>query len=122
MWNLLNLASRLIPTVTAQYRIFTGSVLNEAGIEINTYSEAITIKNAHVQPLKAEMYAQYELQPSQNAKVCYIPANVAGTVNKTSNDIIIFQGKRFNIFDTHDWYDYDGWNKLIIVEDKDYAV
>lgn len=122
MWNLLNLALRLIPAMTVQYRIFSGSTLNEYGIEVNSYLEPIIVRNAHIQPLKAEMYADYALQPSQNVKVCYIPADVSGTINKSTNDIIIYNNKKFNIVNTHDWYNYDGWNKLIIVEDKDYEL
>lgn len=122
MWNLLGLASRLIPTVTVQYRTFINTEPNSFGIMVNVYSEPITITKAHIQPLKAEMYAQYALQPSRNVKVCYIPADVTGTIDKSTNDIIIFNNKKFNIIDTHDWYDYDGWNKLIIVEDKDYEL
>lgn len=118
MWNLLNLALRLIPPVTVQYRIFSGSAVNEFGISVNTYSEPITVKNAHIQPLKAEMYAQYALQDVRNVKVCYIPVNVIGQLDKSTNDIIIYNGRKYNIIDTHEWYNYDGWNKLVIVEEK----
>jgi hypothetical protein len=122
VFNLLTSALKIIPPVQIEYQLYIGSELNSFGREINTYSEAIVIKKAHIQPLKAEMYADYGLQVSQNVKICYIPANVVGTLDKSSNDIIIYNGKKFNIINTHDWFNYNGWNKLIIIEDKNYEV
>jgi hypothetical protein len=122
VFNLLTTALRLIPPVQIEYQVYNGSQLNSFGIEVNSYSDSVIVKKAHIQPLKAEMYADYGLQPSQNVKVCYIPANVIGTLNKSSNDIIIYNNKRFNIVNTHEWFTYNGWNKLIIIEEKNYEI
>lgn len=122
MFNLLTSALKIIPAVTVKYQVYLGSNLNDFGIEENMYTDPIEIKTAHIQPLKAEMYNDYGLQPSQNVKVCYIPVNILGTINKSSNDIIIYNNKRFNIVNTHDWFNYNGWNKLIIIEEKEYGI
>ena len=133
MWDLLGTALRLIPPVTVQYQKYIGETVNELGICVPQYADPVTVSNAHLQPSASStgfggkfsgnnvMYDDIGLQLAHNFRMLYIPANIQGIEAQTTNDVILYGGKRWNIKSVSQWFDYDGWNKLIIVEDKKYG-
>lgn len=133
MWNILGTALKIIPKVTVQYQKYIGETVNDMGICVPQYADPVTVTNAHVQPAMNSMYSRqgfsgknlmYDeigLQYGKNYRVVFIPANIRGVEVQTTNDIILYQGKRWNIKTVNQWFDYDGWNRLVIVEDKDYG-
>lgn len=121
-WNLLNEASGLIPSVTVKYRKCNADAESNAfGIVAPPYGEEITVDKAHVQPMPSAMYAQLGLQPGRNARRVFLPADVNGMeVEYSGGDVLLFDNRIWKIHEVKDWYGYDGWKALAVVENKDY--
>lgn len=123
MWELLNRALSLIPAVTVEYRQYIGSSSNSFGVVVAEYGDPVTIANAHVQPVKSEMYPQLGLQLGKNLREVFIPANLNGMEEiSVGGDILIFENKTWRIISDESWYSYDGWKVLTVIEEKDYNV
>lgn len=120
--NLLNIASKVIPHTeeTVEYYRYTGIGINSIGISAPTYDNPVNVKNCHLHAATQKVIELYGFQPGENVRVLYMPVNALGTMQKTMSDKLVISGKKYNIRDVNNWYDYDGWNKLIIVEDKEY--
>lgn len=117
--NLLNLAFSLIPSESVQYLKFTGNNQSEIGLDSPQYADPIVLP-ASVQAVSNDTYSQLQLDLSKNYRRVFLPANAAGVDQMKSSDVLIFQGRRWNVVSTDDWYKYDGWNSVIVAEDKEY--
>ena len=121
-WDLLKQASDLIPTQAVQYRKHTGgATINDFGIDVPQYASATSIKGVHVQAMPSKMYAQLGLQPGRNARRVFINADLQGMESQfEGGDLLIFEGRTWKIVSVDDWYGYDGWKALSVVEEKTY--
>lgn len=126
---LLRRASRVIPTVMFEYRIFEGETTNSIGNSIASYGDWIEAKG-HVQPgLTFSFNARGVSNPSQIMKelgldqskeivtVYAYGLNLKNVHEQNQPDQVRYRGKVYNIWSISDWYDYDGWKSLICVED-----
>jgi hypothetical protein len=119
MFNILNVALRLIPAVNFQYREYLGSELSAVGQDVPQYGEWQAVRG-HAQPLKKNLYEKIGLQISDNAYNFFIPAHATGVSQKISPDQILFSGKTWDIVKTADWFSYDGWVAVVAIERKNY--
>lgn len=120
--NLLSTALRIVPGQSCQYLKFTGESVNALGYIAKTFADPVTLFPVSVQGVKSELYQSMGLQPGVNHKCFYVSANVVSNNENISNDVIIYNGKRYNIVACKPHYAEDGWNMVIGAEDKDYGV
>ena len=126
--SLHRLANRLIPREKMKYRIANKSVTDEYGMVKPTYSDDgwITIKG-HIMPgiissfggknINARDYHDLGLDFSKNYYTVYTDdVNVKNLVHKDSPDQVMLHGRIFNIIQTEDWLEYNGWKRLYCVE------
>ena len=50
-----------------------------------------------------------------------IPAHIIGTAEQVTPDRLTFHGKKWIVIKSNNWKIYNGWCKVIVVEDKDYG-
>lgn len=120
MGNLLRLALGVIPPVKISYSKFMGNVVSEVGVKIPTYSQPLEI-NGSVQRVKTDVYEALGLKMEKNYKAVFVPADIVGINYQQSPDKFSFYGKDWIVCgDLANWYQYDGWNVLLVVAERDY--
>ena len=119
-WNLLNQVRGMIPSTTVKIRKVGTVSVNSMGYLVDARPEETTIAGCYIQPMNSAMYAQLGLQPAQNARVVFLPANVEGMESAAvDGDLLIFEGRNWRIVnDPGNWYVFDGWKMIAVVEDK----
>ena len=120
--NVLLSALRIIPPETLYYEKYQGTSVNEIGLNIPTYSAPLEIKGSIQYHISEKMYQAYGLDLNKNYALVDIPANVLGiqSGNKTP-DRLTFHGKNWIVVKCNNWFIYNGWVKLVVVEQKDYS-
>lgn len=119
-WNLLNQVRGLIPSTTVKIlKVGTVSV-NSAGYFVDARPQETTVKGCYIQPMSSAMYAQLGLQPAENARMVFLPADVKGMESVgVDGDRLVFEGKTWRIVNaTGNWYEFDGWKMIAVVEEK----
>lgn len=119
MNNLLSMALKIIPPTPVKYYSASGVVRNSMGIISPVFSDPVTVKDALVQPVNSEMYAQYGLTIGKEYKILHIKADIEGVNRKLTGDKIEYNGKKYTVVDVKNHYEYNGWDRLIIAEEKD---
>ena len=120
-FGLLDMALSVIPAVPVVYFRRAAEVLDTQGRLIGQYTDGVTIRNAHVQGVESSLYAQLGLQLGVNYRKVFIPADAANVSDAAGSDVLEFYGKRWTVVNVIQWYEYDGWNQLIVAEDKNYS-
>lgn len=117
-FNLLSLALRIIPPTTVQYCPCIGTPENEFGMIVPAYGEAVTVRDALMQALNKEMYAAYGLTLEKEYKLLHIKADLEGVSRKDSGDRVIYNGRNYTVVAVANHFEYDGWDRLILAEEK----
>ena len=120
-WNLLEEVRDMIPSEAVQYRKVGGSVVrNSFGYLGNAGVETITVTGCYIQPLPKQMYAQLGLQMNENARRVFLPADAKGIESyPVQGDVLLFHDKEWRIYAADNWFEYDGWKSVDVVEIKD---
>ena len=118
-YNLLGLALGQLPVVSIAYEKFTGNTANSYR-DVPAYAAAITIDNAHAQPLSNKMYKELGLDFQKTYYNVYIPADVVALDKQNSPDRLTFYGKTWYVVTSQEWFNMNGWNKLTVIAEKDY--
>lgn len=120
MGNLLKLALGVIPQVEISYVKFLGNTVSNIGVKVPSYGEGIVI-NGSVQRVKTEVYEQLGLKMEKNYKAVFVPVDIVGINYQVSPDKFTFYGRNWIVCgDLANWYNYDGWNVLLVVAERDY--
>ena len=121
-WDVLGLALSAIPAVPVVYRKRLGSTENEMGIIVPQYAAGVTIAKAHVQGIRNSTVEQLGLQIGRNYRLVHLAADALTVAGKPEGgDKVEFYGKSWVIVHVSPHYAEDGWNKLVVCEDKSYA-
>lgn len=118
--NLLKTALQVIRPETIQYKKYIGTTVNEIGIDVPSYADAIEIKGSIQAHVSQQTIKAFGLDPTKNYKLVNVPAHLISTAESESPDILLFYNKAWTIIKSNDWHTYDGWCKLLVVENKDY--
>lgn len=122
-WDVLGLALSVIPPVPVVYVRRTGTTVDAMGYTVPVYASPVTINQAHVQGVKTSVIEHLGLQVGKNYRLVHIAANALSAANSTlkGGDRLEFYGKKWVLVHVSPHYEEDGWNKLIVCEDKDYS-
>lgn len=118
--NLLNMAMTLIPPVNITYEKWQSNTTNSVGYEVASYGEPMQVKASVQSNIPAEMYQTFQLDLNKNYRLIDVPAFVVGTAEQMTPDRITYQGKKWIVVKCNNWHSYNGWVKLLVVEEKDY--
>lgn len=117
--NLLNQALGAIPPKSVVYKKFIRNTTSASGILIPIYEEEVSISNSIVQPVPKESYEKLGLDLKREYRNVWISADVASLSGQLSNDVLYFDNRTWNIWGDTVWETYDGWNKLLVVAEKE---
>lgn len=107
--NNLALAMRRIKPQTVTLHRFDSRTLNPAGVYVPTFRPDETVRGGSVQPVPAHKYEQLGLDRTRRYVQWWVSARVLGPDRLRSPDEFTWAGKRYQVHDSTDWHDQDGW-------------
>ena len=115
--NLLNKALTVIPKQSFIWKQFLSNSINEFGVKVPVYGEPIECKGS-IQRIELGLYQQLGLDFARDYRAIYGSYNLEGIEKKEQPDIVIFSGAIWSIVKDSPWYDYNGWNGVLVVREK----
>ena len=114
--NLLNIASQIIPQQTFVYYKYKDAQANDIGVVEKTYDDGVILEGS-VQAISQDMYEKLGLDFSKK----YISIHTSADIRNVDNsqpcpDKVVWSGKEYLITKVTNWYQQDGWNRVIAVE------
>jgi hypothetical protein len=113
--NLLNLALTVIEPQGVEWHKFGARTQNALGQWITTYQPGVAIWGSW-QPLESKRYAELGLDLAKRYFVFYTSNDLTGVERGESGDVLIWNGRKFQIQDDTVWYQMDGWDGIICVD------
>ena len=111
----------VIPPEPIKYEKYQGIITNQIGYDVAAYAEPIDTKASIQSHISEKMYQAYGLDMNKNYRLVNIPAEIIGTAEQNSPDRLSFHGRRWIVIKSNNWHEYNGWCKVIVVEEKDYG-
>jgi hypothetical protein len=118
MINLLYAALSALPKQNFQIRKFIDFQEDSAGLKINRYSlpqDAI----GNIQAVNNEIYKKLGLDFEKNYLMLWSLEPIKVLNGQNAPDMILIDGKAFKPIRELDWYGYNGWTCVLILEDKE---
>lgn len=115
MFNLLNAAHMLIPSVTVQWRRATGRTQNALGQWVTEYADPVSL-SCSFQPVDRSKYEYMGLDLNKRYFVLYGSDVLIAVERGTSGDTVDYQDRRYQAEDATDWYAYNGWKGIVFVD------
>ena len=115
--NLLEIALGVIPGETFQYEKFTGTVENDIGLNVPQFAAPVTVTGS-IQGVELDIYPQLGLDFQKNYRLVYASVNMKGVEEQEVPDRLTFYGLTWSVVKTVPWMNYNGWNGVLLVEDK----
>lgn len=94
-----------------------GSTVDEMGRDVPNYDEAITLTGS-VQAVPNKMYEQLGLDFNKNYKTVFCSALIQSIAENIQPDRIIYDGRTYDVVENKNWYETNGYTKILIVEVK----
>lgn len=113
--NLLNLAASVIPMQQIEVLRFEKRVLVDGGRYENTYGEPEPVR-ASVQSVDRRTYKELGLDMSRNYMMVYASDYIPSTKRDAAPDLVIYDGRTFEVVGDTAWTTQDGWTSGYIVE------
>lgn len=115
--NLLEIALGVIPGEKFIYRQFVGTVENDIGLNVPQFSAPIEVTGS-VQSVELDIYPELGLDFQKNYRLVYASINMKGVEEQEVPDRLEFYGQTWSVVKTVPWINYNGWNGVLVVEDK----
>ena len=119
--NLLLTALTVIPPEEITFEKYQGVITNQIGYDISSYAAPVKTKGSIQSHISERMYQAFGLDMNKNYRLVNIPAQIIGTAEQNSPDRLSFHGRKWIVVKSNNWHIYNGWCKVIVVEDKDYG-
>lgn len=95
----------------------TETIINDIGVEVPAVKLEASYTGS-VQAVSNKMYEQLGLNLSENYKVIYCPELLQSMAEKPTTGRILYDGKTWDIIENQNWYETNGFTKVIICENK----
>lgn len=115
--NLLEIALGVIPGENFIYRRFLGTVENEIGLNVPQFAEPIEVTGS-IQGVELDVYSQLGLDFQKNYRLVYASIDMKGIEEQEIPDRLEFYGLTWSVVKIVPWVKYNGWNGVLVVEDK----
>lgn len=119
--NILLTAMTVIPPEPIEYEKYKGNITNQIGYDVSYYAPAVKTQASIQSHISEKMYQAYGLDLNKNYRLVNIPAEIIGTAEQITPDRLTFHGRRWIVIKSNNWHEYNGWCKIIVVEEKDYG-
>jgi hypothetical protein len=117
MNNVLFVALKIQNKTSVDYFQFTGRVTNEAGMDVTTYAESITVTNGKVISVNKKNYVQFGLDFSKRYVNWFVPNLDAIDLSRdVSGDIIECICRRWELVGSNLWFSLDGWSSFLAID------
>lgn len=118
--NLLLTALAVIPPEPIKYEKWVSNTVNSIGYDVSTYAEAVDTIASIQTHISEKMYQAFGLDFNRNYCLVNIPAEVVGVSEQMTPDRLTFHGRKWIVVKGNNWHAYNGWCKVIVIEEKDY--
>lgn len=117
--NLLKIASSIIPQQTFVYYKFNKAQANDIGVVEDTYDDGVILEGS-VQAISQDMYQKLGLDFSKKYISIHTSADIRNVdSSQPSPDKVVWNGKEYLIVKVSNWYQQDGWVKVVAVEEPE---
>ena len=113
--NLMNVALTVIGSKRVVWRAFQSRSQNSLGNWINAYKRDAWLSGSW-QSVPADRVKELGYDTSKTYKNCYVSAPVDGVNRGTSPDLLIADGRKYEVVSTDDWVVQDGWVAILCVD------
>ena|ERR1700759_919569 len=113
--NILNMAMSIIAKQTVNYYEDAGRTKNAIGNYVTSYDDAVQIVGSF-QPVPRQLYYTYGLDLQRIYYTFYSSNNIQDVGRDVSGDQIGFNGRRYQVESSNDWFALDGWMGVLCVD------
>lgn len=113
--NLMNAALTVIGTKRVVWRAFQSRSQNSLGNWINVYKRDAWLSGSW-QSVPADRIKELGYDTSKTYRRFYVSAPVDGVNRGTSPDLLIADGRKYEVVSTDDWIVQDGWVAILCVD------
>lgn len=113
--NILDVAMNAIGYDYVDWYPYAKRELNEYGEWVTTHCEPKRIKG-HIQPLSADDVKELGLDTSKSYYKFYSSHPLVNVKEGRSVDKVVFCGTECDVLHPKDWYHFNGWRKVVLVE------
>ena len=113
--NILNMALGLIGRKTVMWRAFAGRTQNALGNWVVTYAADVPLSGSW-QSDPTDRVTELGFDTSKTYRRFWASAPVDAVNRGTSPDLLIADGRKYEVVSTDDWIVQDGWVSIICVD------
>lgn len=112
--NVLKKAFNAVARDTLWYYQANGTTITSIGQRLTDYLPGVQVRGSF-QPVEKNKYNHIGLDLQKSYFYLYISRNFIDLTRDIAADQLGFQGQRFQIQSTTDWYNVDGWLQILCV-------
>lgn len=101
-----------------QYYRYQETIVDDMGRDVPQYADPKPITGS-VQAVSNKMYEQLGLDLNKNYKIIYSPELIQSIAEKIQPDRIVYDNRTFEVVENKNWYETNGYTKILIVELKE---
>lgn len=97
---------------------YESAVIDEMGRDVPSYADPVTYTGS-IQPVQNKMYEQLGLDLNKNYKTVFCSQLIKSIAENVQPDRIIYDGKTYEVVENKNWYETNGYSKILMVEIKE---
>lgn len=101
-----------------QYLKYMRTEIDDMGRDVPEFEEPKTYTGS-VQPVPNRLYEQFGLDLDKNYKTIFSPQLMKSLAEEIQPDRIVYQQRTFEIVENKNWYETNGYTKILMVELKE---
>lgn len=101
-----------------QFYKYLGHIIDDMGRDVPNFDEPVTYTGS-VQPVPNRLYEQLGLDLDKNYKTIFSPQLMKSLAEDIQPDRIVYESRTFQIVENKNWYETNGYTKVLMVELKE---
>ena len=97
---------------------YEGATIDDMGRDVPSYADAVTYRGS-IQPVPNKMYEQLGLDLDKNYKTVFCSKLMYSNAESVQPDRIVYDGRTYEIVENKNWYETNGYTKVLMVELKE---
>lgn len=118
--NILAMAQTILPTENIIYKKWLRNETNALGYVVPVYADPVETEANIGAQITPEMYQNYKLDLNKDYRLINVSKEIVGNAEQMTPDIVEFYGEKWHVIRCHNWTQYSGFVKILVVKDKDY--
>lgn len=95
-----------------------GNTVDSMGRDVPEFAPPIPATGS-IQAVSNKMYEQLGLDLNKNYKIVFSPVLIQSIAEKIQPDRILYNGRTYEVVENKDWYETNGYTKVLMVELKE---